>query len=262
MIESSTISHVGNVRDLNEDNFMANGEYLEKIRNYYNKTENNENDKNLFIVADGMGGTPSGEVASHLIVKEFSELYDNIITLKCSSLNLVKGFIKNKVNEINKKAFEINEKMGSTLTGVFINENEFFTFNLGDSSVFLIRDEVLVKLTVNHTWARKLYDQKQITFDEYENYDKQNKLLRYIGINPEYGDIYPTFSENYKLKENDLILVCSDGLTDMVDKQNIELLLSSKKRVDELNTELLELVLKNGGIDNITSILIRKKFMR
>lgn len=261
MIEHSILSHVGNIRELNEDNFLADTLFLDDIRNYFNHSNQSEHGHHLFIVADGMGGTSSGEVASNLVVKEMSKLFKQIaIDSVIESKDMVKGMIKHRIDKINVLSCEMNPRMGSTLTGVYLMGDNFFTINLGDSSVFIYREGNFDKLTVDHTWARKLYEQGELTLEESKNYKKQNKLLRYIGINPEYGAVYPTISKDYTLEENDIILICSDGLTDMVSEKEMARILKERQHqgLEVMNRELLEGALSNGGVDNITSILVKK----
>ena len=193
-------SDAGNVRELNED-------YASFIEDERFK---------IYLVADGMGGHNAGEIASKLAVKsiiryllEHSEEDENLL------LNAVK-YANNEIYEISQK----NDKckgMGTTITGCFIKGDMIQVVNVGDSCCFSIKDNEIKKVTKDHSWVQELIDAGAITEEEGRVHPKKNIITRALGTNSSVKiDIF-----NIDKNESSMFLLCSDGLSNEVRKEEM-----------------------------------------
>ena len=227
-------SDAGNVRELNED-------YASFIEDERFK---------IYLVADGMGGHNAGEIASKLAVKsiiryllEHSEEDENIL------LNAVK-YANNEIYEISQK----NDKckgMGTTITGCFIKGDMIQVVNVGDSCCFSIKDNEIKKVTKDHSWVQELIDAGAITEEEGRVHPKKNIITRALGTNSSVKiDIF-----NIDKNESSMFLLCSDGLSNEVQKEEMVEIVNRYKNVNEACEKLVDLAKARGGKDNITVLL-------
>ena len=227
-------SDVGNVRELNED-YAA---FIEDER------------FKIYLVADGMGGHNAGEIASKLAVKsiiryllEHSEEDENIL------LNAVK-YANNEIYEISQK----NDKckgMGTTITGCFIKGDMIQVVNVGDSCCFSIKDNEIKKVTKDHSWVQELIDAGAITEEEGRVHPKKNIITRALGTNSSVKiDIF-----NIDKNESSMFLLCSDGLSNEVQKEEMVEIVNRYKNFNEACEKLVDLAKARGGKDNITVLL-------
>ena len=227
-------SDAGNVRELNED-------YASFIEDERFK---------IYLVADGMGGHNAGEIASKLAVKsiiryllEHSEEDENLL------LNAVK-YANNEIYEISQK----NDKckgMGTTITGCFIKGDMIQVVNVGDSCCFSIKDNEIKKVTKDHSWVQELIDAGAITEEEGRVHPKKNIITRALGTNSSVKiDIF-----NIDKNESSMFLLCSDGLSNEVQKEEMVEIVNRYKNVNEACEKLVDLAKARGGKDNITVLL-------
>ena len=227
-------SDAGNVRELNED-------YASFIEDERFK---------IYLVADGMGGHNAGEIASKLAVKsiiryllEHSEEDENIL------LNAVK-YANNEIYEISQK----NDKckgMGTTITGCFIKGDMIQVVNVGDSCCFSIKDNEIKKVTKDHSWVQELIDAGAITEEEGRVHPKKNIITRALGTNSSVKiDIF-----NIDKNESSMFLLCSDGLSNEVQKEEMIEIVNKCKDFNEACEKLVDLAKSRGGKDNITVLL-------
>ena len=227
-------SDAGNVRELNED-------YASFIEDERFK---------IYLVADGMGGHNAGEIASKLAVKsiiryllEHSEEDENLL------LNAVK-YANNEIYEISQK----NDKckgMGTTITGCFIKGDMIQVVNVGDSCCFSIKDNEIKKVTKDHSWVQELIDAGAITEEEGRVHPKKNIITRALGTNSSVKiDIF-----NIEKNESSMFLLCSDGLSNEVQKEEMVEIVNRYKNVNEACEKLVDLAKARGGKDNITVLL-------
>ncbi len=236
------ICHQGKVRAVNQDNFWCNGRYLESDNKGLPTPISGSLPIRLlptFAVFDGMGGEEKGEIASYIASKTFNKHY--------SVLNKQNkhGFLITACNEINnaicKYAAENNVRtMGTTGAFVLFDKNDVFICNIGDSPIFHYNGIKMVRISTDHVQ---------------ENF-KSGKppLTQFLGI-PESEFIIQPYSAKDRYAVGDKFLLCSDGLTDMVDLTEIEQMMSAKRPVEEAAYKLAERALENGGRDNITIVL-------
>ncbi|MGM0378283.1 MAG: Stp1/IreP family PP2C-type Ser/Thr phosphatase [Bacillota bacterium] len=235
----SSITDVGNVREINEDDY-----YIDS------QTEK------LFMVADGMGGHKAGDVASKMVINILKNHF-----LKNINENMELVEIKNKLLEgikiANKEVYKLSSKykklngMGTTLNLLYIGKKDLLFLNAGDSRSYIYYDSKLQKITKDHSLVEQLLSNGTITENEAKNHPQRNIITSCLGNKKDYKiDSYIV-----PKRKNMKILLCTDGLTNLIKKEEIKetiennnVYLSSKKLVD--------LAKKYGGFDNITLILL------
>ena len=247
MIEAACLCNAGSKRSNNEDNFYFAGQYEDQ--EHLNMDEpltikEKLNGDMFFAVFDGMGGGDYGEVASYVAASsadryfnsEEMNPYDITVALEklCLSIN----------EEVFHKAEELDTyAMGTTMASLFFHEGYFWSCNIGDSRSYKVTDDQLVQLSVDHV-------------DNFDKFHRKPMLTQYLGIDPEVLQIEPYVCSD-EVKRGDTFLICSDGLTDMVEESEICEVLISGGSCEECASELVSKALENGGEDNITVIVIR-----
>ena len=241
-MEVFVTSDIGKTRQINEDFYYA----------------SNPNDPvKLYIVADGMGGYNGGEIASKLATETaYNYILSNFEKSKGdkeSLLSLVKSSSKYANMIVYEKSRENKElkNMGTTLDICLIYENKAFISHIGDSRIYRIRKEFMRKLTKDHSYVQQLLDEGKITKEESINHPKKNMLVKALGCT-EY--IEPDVTIKGFIK-GDIILMCSDGLTNMVSEDEIFKIL--KENTIDPSKELIKRANELGGLDNITAIIIK-----
>lgn len=235
-------SDVGKDRELNEDYFSVS--YPEdKVQ--------------VFILADGMGGYNGGEIASMIAVNTAKnyilENYDKTEKTKEALLELVVAsarYANLVVHEKAQSAPELNQ-MGTTLDICLFFENRVIISHIGDSRIYRIRKEFMRKLTKDHSYVQQLVDEGKLTNEEASSHPKKNLLMKAIGVEPY---IEPDGMIKGFLK-GDIILMCSDGLTNMVSEEEIYKIIQENPA--DSTKILIQKANDNGGHDNITAIIIR-----
>lgn len=233
---------VGKAREMNQD---------------YYYISNPEDQTQIFILADGMGGYNGGEIASKLATTSalsyIQSNFENVPKEREDILNLIKSameYANMVVYEKSKEDKEL-ENMGTTLEICIIYGNKMYIGHVGDSRIYRIRKEFIRKITHDHSYVQKLVKDGTITQEEAENHPKKNMLMKAIGCT---AFVEPDVTVKGFIKD-DIVLICSDGLTNMVEEQEIynivtkEGTLAAEKLIQKAND--------NGGYDNITAIVIR-----
>ena len=240
IINGAVISNVGKIRENNEDNFYFNNGIFneeEKMNEPFLDEFSNEENK-IFAVFDGMGGEANGERASYLGAKTLKEM-DHKIEFDWDDY-VEKANDKICIEMTNHK------RMGSTMAGVQFLKEKIIISNLGDSKIYILSSNSFGQVSMDH--VEKIYT------------TKKPRLTQYFGIKKEEMIIQP-FQKEYHYENVEKILVCSDGLSDMVKSSEIEEILEKEITTKECVEELLKKALNNGGEDNITIMLfsINKK---
>lgn len=234
-------SDVGKARDMNEDFYYI---------------ANNEDFLKLYILADGMGGYNGGEIASRLAtssVKSYIESnFNEIEHTKENIADLIKNAIEyaNMVVYEKSKESEELENMGTTLEVCLIYNNKAFIGHIGDSRIYRIRKNIIRKLTQDHSYVQELVNDGTITKEEAVHHPKKNMLMKALGCTP---FIEPDITIKGFLKD-DIIVICSDGLTNMINEQEIYNIIVQD--VTNSSTNLVNRANELGGYDNITVLVI------
>lgn len=234
-------SDIGKSRDMNQDNFYAAKE---------------DDDIKLFILADGMGGYKGGEIASSVAVYSAQNYICNNFKdtpkERADILKLIKDGIEYANLMVHERSRE-NEQlrdMGTTLEVCLIYNNKAFIGHVGDSRIYRIRKNIIRKLTTDHSYVQKLVKDGTITKEEADTHPKKNMLMKALGCN---SLVEPDVMCKGFLKD-DIILMCSDGLTNMLkDDQIYKILLENSENPV---AALINAANREGGIDNITAIII------
>lgn len=221
-----------------------------------------------FAVADGMGGTNSGEIASHTAIEAVNEYFQNHIHDDIPENN-IKNIVQSCFYYVQDRiSYLISEKpelsgMGTTLTLVLVVNDKFVYGNIGDSRIYRINANQIELLTRDHTYIQQLIDDnKQVTIEDYHRFS--HMLTKCINGNQEKPDIFPSASEYHILNKQDCLLLCSDGLI-VQNNNNLSGLpceISVKNNVNKIVNKLINRALQKGSNDNITAVVIKTKKTR
>ncbi len=205
----------------------------------------------LFVVADGMGGAQAGEVASQTAVESFNEgLADP--ARPDDSLRALVLAANTRIHELSHSNPQ-HAGMGTTLTAVYVGEQEVSIAHVGDSRAYCLRDGTLSKLTEDHSLVDELIREGKLTPEEAEEHPQRSIITRALG--PEATvevDLHV-----YRARPGDLYLICSDGLTSMVGERLVATILLSSESLRDAGEALIAAANEAGGRDNITVILLR-----
>lgn len=207
---------------------------------------------NLFIVADGMGGHKAGDLASSYAVETFLKA---VKLVKTGSPITVIG---EAVQEINREVYAKSktspdyEGMGTTFVVAVVSGRALYVANVGDSRLYVIGDSIR-QITRDHSLVEEMVSMGEIDKKDAQNHAKKNIITRAIGVSEK---VMADFFE-VELSEKEAVLLCSDGLTNMIEEADIFHIVNRKKEnTKEKVFQLIELANKNGGRDNISAILI------
>lgn len=251
-------SDVGLVRKNNEDNFYCNGETLNQEKIFLNGTAENPC---IFAVCDGMGGEEHGELASLITVQTLCDYAEKIksAALSKNKNNLdeaVQFFISKANSKICKIMRENSFRMGTTLALVVISSDLVMAYNIGDSRIYKIQNGVLSQISEDHTVAEQKIKMGLLTRKEARHDKSRHVLTRCLGIFEDEMILTPDIISPFNIENGLRLLLCSDGLTDMLsDPQIHDILLANNDSQYAVNT-LVASALQNGGRDNITCLII------
>jgi protein phosphatase len=207
--------------------------------------------KYFLLVADGMGGHAAGELASSTTVAIVAQVDNNkekLEDLESKLIEIPKVITKELKNAINKDSSRAG--MGTTLTAAVIQENQLKISHVGDSRAYLVRNKKISRITKDQTYIQSLVDNNEITESEAKNHPQRSLLLQAIdGIT----ESIPVIT-SIEILENDKIVLCSDGLTNVVTDEEILEIVNQFDYVGAVSA-LIEKALENGGPDNITVIV-------
>jgi protein phosphatase len=190
------------------------------------------------------------EAAAEHKTRKLSETQSSVV---------IEDRLRTAIQEANKAILQYGDRkssargLGSTVTAVLIQNDQAYIANVGDSRTYLFRDNHLQKLTEDHSLVAKLVESKQITDEEVYTHPQRNLIYRSLGAGHRNVDV-DIFHE--VLRPGDRLLLCSDGLWEMVHHQDLEELLKEQSNPQVLCDKLIALANKNGGEDNITAIIV------
>lgn len=237
------LTDTGKIREHNEDNVII---------------LNNDKNEYILAVADGMGGHKAGEVASAIVINHLTEEFYSLDTLGDEDSAI--EFLRNIVTEMNNKIFAYTKEnpdskgMGTTFVCAIKTDDYLLYGNIGDSSGFVIKNKKMHKVTKDHTLVNLLVSTGELTPEEAKYHPRKNVLMRALGANnPIDIDI---FAVDPKI---DGILVCSDGLTNMLTEEQIEKVLVEEVTVEDAVQKLIKKANARGGNDNISVAYLKKE---
>ena len=240
-MESVAITDIGSRREVNQDYVYCNDDAVGLL-------------PNLYIVADGMGGHKAGDFASRYSVSEFEK------ELKEQNARTIIGTMEGAVRLVNERLLKEAaaepdyEGMGTTFVAACINQGNLYILNIGDSRLYLINERGTIRqITQDHSLVEEKILRGEIERKDAKNHPEKNVITRALGAADQ---VIPDFFE-VELSVGDYVLLCSDGLTNMVEDAIIkETVLNPETSLNEKAESLVELANKNGGRDNISLILV------
>lgn len=255
LVRAAAESQVGNARGNNEDNVYFNGDFItpRNIRQDFAIKTGEYSDVNCFAVMDGMGRNNTGSYASLLAATKLDEIADRVaFDTGRDPDELVLEYIQSANDEIRQQIRETGGVRTATTLALLIIENGVaHAYNAGDSRIYLYRDRQLVKLTRDHVMVK---GQRSVSLTE--EGVRNGGLTKYLGMAEEDGSLEPYRAKPFKVKKGDKFLICSDGITDYVDEEDIAECLSKRKDPFGHTNELIGLALREESADNISAVVV------
>ncbi len=247
-IQAACGSHVGKLRRKNEDNFFFDGKCLERdncgLKNPA-YMEARLTSGTCFAIFDGMGGERFGEFASYAAARQMQQMEKSFSDFLIPEKTYLKRLANNLNKAVNCAQNEMGtDRMGTTMVSLHFFGRYAYICNVGDSRAYRLRNGEFLQLSVDHTVKRPQ-----------ENHRKA-PLMQYLGYGTEAVQIDPYIAKG-EVQKNDIYLLCSDGLTDMLTNFEISDILFNQKIPETCVRALLEAALAHGGRDNITAIVCR-----
>lgn len=241
-----TITDIGKVRSENQDSVrFVQEESLQAL--------------GILALCDGMGGAQAGSLASNIALGAFIDKVSKSLNDKKNTHTLA-DMAKDAAQYANTCVFARSasdracEGMGTTLVAAVVKSRSCCIVNVGDSRAYLIREGEITQITRDHSFVEEMVSRGSITREQARNHPRKNVITRAIGAEPEVVcDVYtPTF------KKNDILLLCSDGLSNTLSDAEILELAARNKELSDIGNELVDLALSRGAPDNVTVGLLRK----
>jgi len=253
----SIATNVGNVRQVNEDNFYADKLGVREVENLCGYKVLSHSERYVFAVFDGMGGEQFGDLASEIAAKTLGEYADSIIAAESPEemKDAVDRFASEANDRIVKMVDDMNGKLGGcTLAMVCTIGSQAYVFNIGDSRIYFYTNENgLRQVSEDQTLAMKKLKANIYTEEEARLSEDAHKITSFLGVDSRNIGMKALSYEPVDLSEGALLL-CSDGLTDMVSDEDIS---GSMSDIDEeIAPRLVDQALENGGLDNVTCMVI------
>jgi len=234
-------SDIGKVRTVNQDSFAI--EMFSEKRGFA-------------IVCDGMGGANAGNIASEMAVKTISDYLKRSIKPNMTS-SQVENILRSAVYSANTSVYEKSKTnpdysgMGTTVVLLYFDNAVAYILHIGDSRAYLLHENSLTQLTVDHSMVQTMIEKGEITVDEAKVHPNKNIITRALGVGSEVnGDL--DFAD---INEDDVFLLCSDGLSNFVSSEDII------EQLTEFNLSvadrLIDIANENGGKDNITAVAVK-----
>lgn len=238
-MQAYALTDVGKNRSMNQDSIFSSTDPVGSL-------------DNLFIVADGMGGHNAGDYASRFVVENLV----TFLSVKQKDKD-IHGILKAGIRKVNQELYQkANEDagllgMGTTLVLATVKGSVLYVANIGDSRLYLLREE-LEQITRDHSYVEELVALGKIKRGSKDYQEKKNIITRAIGTNEDVDiDLFAL-----KLKSKDTVMMCSDGLSNMVDEFEMEYIIRSEDGLKAKAEALVEAANRNGGRDNISVVLV------
>lgn len=207
---------------------------------------------NLFIVADGMGGHKAGDHASKLCVEQMVDaIRQSVHKTPVSIFEEAVARANEAIYREARKNIEF-EGMGTTMVACTVQNDTMYVANIGDSRLYLLREKIQ-QITDDHSLVEELVKQGNLTESEARVHPQKNIITRALGTDEQVNADY--FEVN--IKKGDIILLCSDGLSNMVEDDDMEYIINHSNSLEEAGIMLIDKANQNGGDDNITAVLTK-----
>lgn len=246
-------SETGYRRNNNEDNFFCNGIYMtpqEREKPY--SLNGLANVPCVFAVFDGMGGHDCGEVASLIGAETLAEYAEKI---RGGSFREIDDYINDATKRLTDMMRERKIITGTTIVLLVCREDSFTIFHLGDSRAYRLKDDTLLKSTDDHTLAAEMVRAGMMSPRKAKESPYWHSLTRFLGIEDKI-ESSPDVNGPFDCAENSRVLLCTDGLTDMLTHREISQCVKATKDPAEAVNALVDSALAKGGYDNVTCVVI------
>lgn len=238
-MKTFSMTHVGMRRETNQD-YMYTSEI--PVGNL----------PNLFLVADGMGGHAAGDYASRFTVEKVVDYARQ--STKREPVAILREAVK-EANELLLAAAANDpqkEGMGTTLVAAVVDNDRLYVANVGDSRLYILNQEKIVQITRDHSLVEEMIRLGEMDKEEAKDHPDKHIITRAIGV---FAEVHVDFFETV-IKSGDIILMCTDGLTNMVDDESIRQIVRGQRDIVEKTEKLIEAANQNGGRDNITVVIV------
>ncbi|MFQ5942720.1 MAG: PP2C family protein-serine/threonine phosphatase [Anaerolineales bacterium] len=256
-LKVAALSHPGEIREINEDRYS--------VANYLREAD--QLPVILAIVADGIGGHQAGEVAAQMAVDQISteiaetSAEDPVAELSEAIIGAGRSITQASTQD------EALQGMGSTISAAMVVGDRLYTVSVGDSRTYLFRAGKVQQISIDHTWVQEAINHGILTPEEARNHPNAHVLHRHLGgdrdpqpdprlrLSVDETDEESEANQGLKLAARDRILLCSDGLTDLVEDPEIEQILTDHS-TEEAASALVDMARSRGGHDNITLVIV------
>ena len=238
-MKAFSITDTGVLRTMNQDYCFSSNTPIGKL-------------PNLYIVCDGMGGHKAGEYASRytverIVASAYRSRTDNPVRILKSAIQKA-----NEILVVESQEYKEKQGMGTTVVAATIIDDKMYVANVGDSRLYVI-NETIEQITNDHSYVEEMIRIGKIKREDAMQHEKKNVITRAVGATEK---IKIDFFE-VELRENDTILLCTDGLSNMVRDQRICEIVLSHDDVEEIGKVLIDEANRNGGQDNITAVVVK-----
>lgn len=258
-LKVGSLSHPGETRVNNEDKYMV---------AFFDSPPGVRTPVTLAMVADGIGGHRAGEVASGIAVNIIPSAFDEAATIDYRSL-FTHAFANTSeaIAAYTAKHAE-SEGLGTTCVAALVFDRSLYTATIGDSRIYLLRGVNLQQISIDHSWVQEARDKGVLSNEEARNHPRRNVLRRYLGaaadptpdfrlrLSPKETEEQSRTNQGYPLQKGDRVLLCSDGLNDMIDDAEIKAALREHPDPQAATEELVRRALAAGGTDNVTAVVL------
>lgn len=264
-LDAAAVSNMGLVRRNNEDNLFFDGKYINEEQvncaTHENICFSSRKSRRCAVygICDGMGGESHGELAALIAAEEFDRLNRRMHKLgKKSVRSQFEKFIDSANTRICDKITELGvTRIGTTYAMLMIKSGVAYISNIGDSRVYHLRGDSFKQMTKDHTELQYYIDAGVIAPEQARGNPMRHGLTQHLGIFKNDHKLVPYYAELIKLQKGDLFLLCSDGLTDMLEDSAIKSICSGDKDSADIAAELVNTAVELGGHDNTTVIVVK-----
>lgn len=239
MLKTFSVTDIGRKRKTNQDYVYTSEQPVGPL-------------PNLFLVADGMGGHNAGDYASRLAVESILEnIADSSETDPMRNFDHAIQYANARIRKLASESADL-EGMGTTVVAAVCEGKRLYVANVGDSRLYVVNRFGIRQITKDHSWVEEMVRLGEIEKKEARNHPDKNIITRAVGAD----NIVKTDFFTVQLEEGDEVLMCTDGLTNMLEDEEIRMILDGARDIVEKAQQLVKAANDNGGRDNISVILI------
>ena len=240
MLKAWGMKDIGKCREINQDYISVSGEPIGNL-------------PNLFLVADGMGGHKAGDLASEYTVAKVQEAVSK--SMQTIPYQILKGAFQYANQKLLEKAGESDSYtgMGTTLVAATVKNDAVYVVNVGDSRLYKIGDKI-EQITEDHSLVEEMVRMGEISKEQARNHPDKNIITKAMGVS---DTVEPDYFDT-DLQKGECLLMCSDGLTNMVSDRQIKEIVELRTDLESCAKELIRAANQNGGRDNIAVVLIER----